>query len=274
MPMPSTPMIARVLIAGLLAGGLLAILDGCQQPEEPPPAPPRPSRLPDPPQVRDVTLARPETLRVGDLASIVLDAVDGQIPIVWRIEGLPEGWERTTSAEGRFYNLSGRLPLGSSETGVDITASVTDSNGRRSRPLPIHLDVVPRTYEFQPTLLSESDDGRTKNYELRLRAMPNAAMTENARIEIWVDTAGLSGGAAGDPDTIRLWDDVDDGLDIEQPVAAGDGVTATGAPDSGETFVIRSAAQFAALADNRARLTIRSASNPDFRIFMVRVTAH
>jgi hypothetical protein len=255
---------------GLLAAAA-GLLSSCKSPEPAPPPPVASSRLPNPPQVQDVTLGRPETFRVGDPVSVVLDVVDGQIPMSWRIDGLPQGWDRTTGTEGRFYRLSGELPLGSSAAGLDIVVQVTDSNGRRSEPLPVRLNIVPRTYEFQPTVLGESADGLTRDFELPLRAIPRSDPTLAGRIDIVIDTVGIPPAASGES-TLRLWLDGDSALDLTQSVSA-ETSTASGIVEPGEMFTLASASHLAALAGGRLRLTIRC-PNRDWRVSVVRVTLH
>ncbi|MCZ6836402.1 MAG: hypothetical protein O7G85_11565 [Planctomycetota bacterium] len=250
----------------------MTTVPGCKSPEEAPPPPPKPSRLPNPPRVNDVTLGRSGTKRVDDFVNIVLEAIDGHIPMSWAITGLPNTWERTTTTEGRSYILTGKLPLGSSAQGVDIVAHVTDSNGRRSQPLPVHINVQPRSYEFQPTVLEVSDEGMTREFELQLRAIPGIDPNYQGRIEIWVDTTGLSDSAETGPDSLRIYQATAGGLDMTQPIVGTR--TATGIQEEGELFVLDQAGQIASLADGDVRLIIKSHSNSRFRIFMIKVTAY
>lgn len=227
---------------------LAAGLAGCaSKPKEPPPTR-NLGRLPDPPVVNDVTLVRPDFYRVGGNVNIVLDAVGGQIPIVWHITGLPSAWERTTGTEGRFYNLSGRLPLGSSDSGLDINITVTDGNGQRSKPLDIHINVKSKSYDFQPTLISTSEGGLLKEYSLQLRSLPDWDEKFPGRVEIWVDSTGLAGSPSDQnnsrdaPNTIRLWDAKVRGMNMIN-VAVGDTRTSSNKVDNGELFVLNSPQQ-------------------------------
>lgn len=264
-------------LAGLLV--LSAYAAGCASKQKEPPPQLNTGGLPDPPEVRDVTLVRPDFYRVGDNVNIVLDAVGGQIPIVWNITGLPSAWVRTTGTEGRFYNLSGRLPLGTSDAGLDITLTLTDGNGQRSKPLSIHINVKPKSYDFQPTLISTSEGGLLKEYSLQLRSLPDWDPDFPGRVEIWVDSTGLAGASSDEnnaqdaPNTIRLWDSAIRGMNMIN-VAVGETRTSTNQVDDGETFVLTSPQQRQAIEDGELYLTIRSRTNPDFRVYKVRVTMY
>ena len=177
---------ARRTHAGLflvIAGSIL-IAEGCSsKPKPPPPPPPRPSSLPDPPVVRDVSLARPDTYVVGESVSVVLDAVGGQIPIRWQITGVPASWTRTTSNEGRFYQLTGRVPVGLSDTGLDLSIVVTDGIGLRSRPLQLHIGAKPKVYDFQPNSTRESDAAKARQCA-RCRLRLNRLRTRSFQFHI------------------------------------------------------------------------------------------
>lgn len=264
-------------LAGLLVLSVYAA--GCASKQKEPPPKLDAGRLPDPPEVRDVTLVRPDFYRVGDNVNIVLDAVGGQIPIVWSISGLPSAWVRTTGTEGRFYNLSGRLPLGSSDKGLDIKITLTDGNGQRSKPLSIHINVKSKSYDFQPTLISTSEGGLLKEYSLQLRSLPDWDADYPGRVEIWVDSTGLAGSPSDQnnsrdaPNTIRLWDASVRGMNMIN-IAVGDTQTSTNKVDDGELFVINSPEQRRAIDDGELYLTIRSRTNPGFRVPKIRVTVY
>ncbi len=257
------------LMGLLLLASLCLLPAGCKSKEKAAPPPPGPSRLPDPPLVRDVSLSRPTSMRVGDAISIVLDAVGGQIPIVWEITGLPRTWERTTGDDGRFYILTGRIPVGSSQGGLHVRISVRDGNGRRSLPLPIDIDVEPKAYVFQPTLVESSEDKEVREYDLILRSMPDWDPAFKGRLEIWVDTAGLATGGT----SLRLWDLTVTGMDMTQAIE-GEAATVSGIAETGETFLLLSPIQQEAIQNAGLRLTIRSPGNPNFRVVKVKVTAY
>ena len=252
---------------------------GCASEQNEPPPKLDVGRLPDPPVVRDVTLVRPDFYRVGDNVNIVLDAVGGQIPIVWKITGLPSSWVRTTGTEGRFYNLSGRLPLGTSNAGLDITITLSDGNGQRSKPLSIHINVKPKSYDFQPTLISTSEGGLLKEYSLQLRSLPDWDPNFPGRVEIWVDSTGLAGSSPDGnssqdtPNTIRLWDSVVRGMNMIN-IAVGETPTSSNQVDDGEMFVLDTPQQRRAINDGELYLTVRSRTNPDFRVNKIRVTVY
>ena len=264
-------------LAGLIV--LSACTAGCASKQKEPPPKLDAGRLPDPPEVRDVTLVRPDFYRVGDNVNRVFDAVDGQIPIVWEITGLPSSWVRTTDSEGRFYNLTGRLPMGTSEAGLDITITLSDGNGQRSKPLSIHINVEPKSYDFQPTLISTSGGGLLKEYSLQLRSLPDWDPNFQGRVEIWVDSTGLAGSSSGEntardtPNTIRLWDTTVRGMNMIN-VAVGETQTSTDQVDDGEMFVLSSPLHRDAIEDGELYLTIRSRTNPDFRVNKIRVTVY
>lgn len=243
------------------------LLEGCSSPKPPPP-PPKPSRLPDAPEVRDVSLVRPETLRVGDTIAIVLDAVGGQIPISWTFFDIPRSWKRTTSNNGRFYLLSGRIPMGTSDDGLAISMYIIDSNNRRSRSLPIKINVIAREYEFQPTPTGKSPDELSQSFTLRLRSLPDWDPENSGRIEIVADTSGLNPG-----DTIRLWDPNSPGIDIIQTIG-GEEPTRGRRDDPGEVFLLTSSSQRDALENDTLALTVRSAANPDFRITRLKIKVY